>query len=104
MRKSILTLLSVAVISTLSFNVLARAPGGGGGGFNHGSAQERSQNSQSESNSNGRFATDRDTGLDRAEDRMSEQGLSHEKATKVKEEDTVDLKKLTNPLKKKKPD
>jgi len=62
MRKSILTLLSVAVISTLSFNVLARAPGGGGGGggFNHGSAQERSQNSQSESNSNGRFATDRD--------------------------------------------
>jgi hypothetical protein len=28
-----------------------------------------------------RFAANRDKGLDRAEDRMSEQGLKHEKAT-----------------------
>jgi len=33
-------------------------------------------------NSNGKSATDRDTGLDRAEDRMSAQGLAHNHALK----------------------
>jgi len=32
-------------------------------------------------NSNGRFSADRDTGLDRARDRMSVEGAAHEKAT-----------------------
>ncbi|MFZ9642573.1 MAG: hypothetical protein ACO29L_03870 [Candidatus Methylopumilus sp.] len=104
MRKSMLVLLSAAIISALSFNTLARGGGGGGGGFNHGcSAQDNAQNSQSVDNSNGRFAQDRDTGLERAEDRMSDQGLSNEKATKVQQEDTPDAKKLNTPLKKKKP-
>ena len=106
MRKSMLVLLSAAIISALSFNALARGGGGGGGGgggFNHGSAQDNAQNSQSVDNSNGRFAQDRDTGLERAEDRMSDQGLSNEKATKVQQEDTPDAKKLNTPLKKKKP-
>jgi hypothetical protein len=59
---------------------MARGPGGAGGGFSHGSAVGPSSDHALQ-NSNGRFSTDRDTGLDRARERMSEQGLDHEKAT-----------------------
>jgi len=38
--------------------------------------------SQGAANTNGRFASDRDTGLDRAEDRMSSQGRAHSHALK----------------------
>jgi len=38
--------------------------------------------SQGMANTNGRYATDRDTGLDRAEDRMSAQGRAHSRALK----------------------
>jgi hypothetical protein len=34
-----------------------------------------------QANANGQFTTDRQFGLDRAQDRMSEQGQAHEKAT-----------------------
>ena len=36
---------------------------------------------QGSANSNGQFQTDRQFGLDRAQDRMSEEGLEHQKAT-----------------------
>ena len=36
---------------------------------------------QGSANSNGQFQTDRQFGLDRAQDRMSEEGLEHRKAT-----------------------
>jgi hypothetical protein len=53
-------------------------PAGGGGAPHFGGP---SPHSAAAANSNGRFASDRDTGLDRAEDRMSAQGKAHEKAT-----------------------
>ena len=47
-------------------------------------------NSEAAPNSNGRFATDRDFGRDRAEDRMSAEGKAHAKA-KVKKPKAVAL-------------
>ena len=38
------------------------------------------ETSRSMSNNNGAMSTDRDTGLDRARDRMSQQGLEHSRA------------------------
>lgn len=84
MRKPILVLLCAAVIGALSLNAAARGPGSGGGfggGFSHGTPSGSSPSSGASENSNGRLAQDRDKGLDRAEDRMSEEGLKHEKAT-----------------------
>lgn len=52
------------------------APGGGNGAPHFGGP---SSHSQAAANSNGRFDTDRSTGLERAEDRMSEQGKAHAK-------------------------
>ncbi len=66
-------LLSVALLSGLSLNAAAR-----GGGWSH-HASGHSSNSQALANSNGRFALDRDKGLDRAEDRRSAKDLNHEK-------------------------
>lgn len=80
MRKSIIALLAAALATCLSTSVLARG-GGGSAGFSHGSAGGPPLSSRADENSNGRFSTDRDKGLDRAKDRMSEQGLGHEKAT-----------------------
>lgn len=82
MRKSIPVLICAAFAAAFSLSAAARGPGGGGGGdgFSHGSPTGPSQ-SQALQNSNGRFSTDRDKGLDRAEDRMSQQGQEHEKAT-----------------------
>lgn len=60
------------------------AASGSGGPAGDGCAPHFSgapSNSQARANSNGRFASDPDTGLDRAEDRMSTQGNAHEKAT-----------------------
>jgi len=64
----------------LSQPVLARG-GAGGGGASHGSPTGPGAGSAAATNANGRFASDRDKGLDRAQDRMNAQGLSHQKAT-----------------------
>ncbi|WP_293024779.1 hypothetical protein, partial [Pandoraea sp.] len=53
-------------------------------GFGHGrggSVAAGHANAHAVANSNGLFAHDRDLGLQRAQDRMSREGLSHEQAT-----------------------
>ena len=84
MHKSIPLLVSFVVLVgfLIGFSMLAAARGqeGGGAGFGHGSPVGPSSNSASFANSNGRFAQDRDKGLERAEDRRSEEGLEHRKA------------------------
>lgn len=95
MRKSLLILGSAAFAAALSFGAAARGgPGGGGfgggfGGFSHGTPGGPAAGGSAYENSNGRFSQDRDRGLDRAEDRMSQKGLEHEKAT--------DARKKRNP-------
>lgn len=79
MRRSIPVLVIAALAAAFSLSAMARG-GGAGGGFSHGSATGPSS-SEALQNSNGRFSTDRDKGLQRAEDRMSQQGRQHEKAT-----------------------
>ena len=81
------TILPVMLFATLfaAQSELVMARGGSGGGPGGGSGAPHfggpSSHSQAAANSNGRFATDRDTGLERAEDRMSAQGKAHKKAT-----------------------
>lgn len=83
MRKPILVLMCTVSIAALGLNAEARGGSGGGfgGGFSHGTPTGPSSPSRSIDNSNGRFALDRDRGLERAEDRMSDEGLAHEKAS-----------------------
>jgi len=69
----------------LSFAASAHGGGGGGGGgfgggANAGGAAAGHASHEAMMNSNGSFASDRDKGLQRAEDRRSLQGSSHEKA------------------------
>lgn len=78
MRKPINALLCVAIIAGVSLNAAARGFGGGSGFGGH-QVTGPSLSSQAFENSNGRFAADRDTGLSRAEDRMSAEGLKHQK-------------------------
>lgn len=81
MRK-IMSVLLLASLFGASQVVYARGGGGGSGpmgGAPHSSGP--ATNGQATANSNGRFAADRDQGLDRAEDRMSAQGKEHEKAS-----------------------
>lgn len=93
MRRSILVVMGAAVLTMFAMEAGARGGGGGGGGFGGGSGgfggggvsrgtpTGPSGNGASMDNSNGRFAQDRDMGRDRAEDRMSQEGLDHEQAT-----------------------
>ena len=81
MRK-LVPVIMFATLFAVSQLVAARGGGpgpSGGGDTSHFGGP--SSNSQAAANSNGRFASDRDTGLDRAEDRMSAKGKAHEKAT-----------------------
>ena len=66
----------------LSFAASARGggAGGGGNGGNSGGAASGHASKEAVVNSNGSFAGDRDKGLQRAEDRRSSEGSSHEKA------------------------
>ncbi|WP_316150612.1 hypothetical protein [Cupriavidus sp. BIC8F] len=65
-----------------SFAAPAHGGGGGGGsGFGGGNGGVSGHAShEAMTNSNGSFASDRDKGLQRAEDRRSSEGASHEKA------------------------
>ncbi len=67
---------TVALALRTSATVFARGGGGGNG------APAPHASSSGVANSNGRFSTDRDHGLDRAKDRMSQAGLEHEKTTR----------------------
>lgn len=76
-----------ASLFAVSLAVTARGgggPAGGGGRVGGGGAPHfggPSPHSQAAANSNGRFASDRDTGLDRADDRKSAKAKAHDKAT-----------------------
>lgn len=77
--------LVVAVGSLLiGSSFAASAHGGGGGGFggggNFGGAASGHASHEAVMNSNGSFSSDRDKGFQRAGDRRSSQGSSHEKA------------------------
>jgi hypothetical protein len=76
MRKITVFLIAVFFVGASSI-VMARAGGGGGhmGGVSAGHISDLGL-----TNTNGPDAADRDKGLDRAEDRMSQQGIEHQKA------------------------
>jgi hypothetical protein len=77
--KRLLSILACAALAA-SLSVSAFARGGGASGGGSGPAA----GSHALENSNGRFAEDRDKGQERAEDRRSAQGASHEKAGDAK--------------------
>ena len=79
MRKITPVIFLASILVAHTQLVSARGPGGGGGGASHFGGPAPS--SQAGTNSNGRFSSDRATGLDRAGDRMSDEGKTHEKAT-----------------------
>lgn len=84
MKKALLVAAGSLLIG-LSFTANARGGGGGGGGGfgnggNFGGAASGHASNEAMANSNGSFAIDRDKGLQRAEDRRSLSGASHEKA------------------------
>ncbi len=83
MRKLISVLLCGAFAAAFGLSAAAREPGDASRGQSASAPGGPAAGSQALENSNGRFATDRDKGLDRAEDRMSEQGLRHQKATEA---------------------
>ncbi len=80
MRKSTLLLLCASAAVAFSAGANARGPEGAGG-FTHGSPVGPGSNGSAYENSNGRFAQDRDQGLQRAEDRMSTEGQDHSQAS-----------------------
>ncbi len=72
-------LAGILILSIPQAGIAASGGGGHGvGGFGGNSAAHIS--SQGAANTNGPDSSDRDTGLDRAKDRMSKQGLKHNKA------------------------
>ncbi len=76
--------LAVAVGSLLIGLSFAASAHGGGGGFGGGGsfagAASGHASHEAMMNSNGSFSSDRDKGLQRAGDRRSSEGASHEKA------------------------
>lgn len=92
MKRSLAILLCAIGAVTFSLDAASRGPGGGGGGFGSsagsfsGGAGRGVSNAppadvRGYSNSNAPFTGDENKGLDRAQERMSDEGLSHEKAT-----------------------
>lgn len=106
MRKSLSLLLCALMATTFSLQAEARGGSGSGSGSggSHGNSSSSSQgnsgnrgsdsgpsdNSQAADNTNGKFAQDKKTGLDRAQDRMSEAGLEHQKATEAHDQQSND--------------
>ncbi|MDQ0140764.1 hypothetical protein [Cupriavidus necator] len=82
MMKKTLVVAVGSLLIGLSFGASARGGGGGGGnnGGNFGGPTLGHASNSATINSNGSFSSDRDKGLQRAEDRRSLEGSSHEKA------------------------
>ena len=78
LKQTVTLLATAALLAGAQLPAQARSGGPGGGGMSPSHIS-----GQGVHNSNGPNALDRDKGLDRAEDRMSAQGLSHEKATRA---------------------
>ena len=79
--QKIVPVMLVASLFAVSQLVAARGGGGGPAGGGGPPSSGPPSHSAGAANSNGRFSSDRDHGLDRAEDRRSAQGNAHEKAT-----------------------
>ena len=75
-----LLVIAVSLLAGTSFAAFA-AQGGGGG--KAGGMSSSHISSQGLTNTNGPDAADRDKGRQRAEDRMSAEGLSHDKANQT---------------------
>jgi hypothetical protein len=76
MKSTALSIILAASIAIAPIAALARSSNANPGG-----ASASHMSSQGLANTNGPNAADREKGLDRAQDRMSAQGLAHEKAT-----------------------
>ena len=76
MKRFVFPMILASAVAIAPAATLAR-----GGNANPGGASASHMSSQGAANTNGPNAADRDKGLARAEDRMSAQGLAHEKAT-----------------------
>jgi hypothetical protein len=76
MFKRLMVVAAAAFLAAAS--PIAFAKGGGGG--NPGGSSAGHMSDQGMANTNGPESSDRDKGMDRAEDRMSQQGVAHEKA------------------------
>lgn len=79
MLKNLAIIAVAGLMACTSAVVLAR----GGGGTPGGTSAAHISN-QGIQNTNGQNSLDRDKGLERAEDRMSQEGLAHEKADGAK--------------------
>lgn len=75
MLKRATAILMMGLLACTNAVVYARGGGGPSGGMSSGHVS-----TEGVTNTNGPNAPDRDTGLSRAEDRMSAQGSAHEKA------------------------
>jgi hypothetical protein len=69
------------VVGTLFAVALAQSVSAAGGVGPGGATPAPHMSSGGLANTNSKFGADRDKGLDRAEDRMSAEGLAHEQAT-----------------------
>lgn len=93
--KKISTSLLIISISLAANCTLASPKSHGATTMNNGSTHNPSQ-SQAIENSNGKYSRDRETGLDRAEERMSEEGKKHNNAHKRKKSDWDDKSQNRN--------
>lgn len=80
MRKTLALIVFATGIASLSAHVFAKGPGGMSGGGTHGPVYQ-SMPSQATSNANAPWTGTQEKGLERAQERMSDQGLLNEKAT-----------------------
>lgn len=84
MKSRIPALVVTLILAATANMALARGGGGmsGGGMSMTGGVSSQHIGAQGLANGNGPTATDRDTGLGRAQDRMSDEGLKHAKSGK----------------------
>lgn len=68
----------LVTFAAIALVVANAAPGFAQGNSNHGN--NSAAGAQGTANTNGRYSTDRDFGRDRAEERMSDRGLTHSQA------------------------
>ena len=84
MLKRKLAVVVTCLLAGASTTVFAAKGGGSGGSGTPGGTSSAHMSSSGQRNTNGPAAADRDKGLQRAEDRMSATGASHEKAHHAK--------------------
>lgn len=81
MNRQISVLAASLVLALAAGSAFAKGPGGSMGGMGGGQSSQHFSE-QGMANTNGPNAADRDRGLERARDRMHEQGLENSKANR----------------------